>query len=180
MKTTAAFLSGALAATLAPAAPADAGHLCADRESSFELSLPPAAAFPLFEPMGEKAWAEGWQPVFVSAADAVLHDGSVFTVPLAHHAQSGGEAVWTVSRYDPPSQIEYRNVLPGLRATRIIVTCTPGAAGTRVTVRYTYHGLSQAGDEHIGEITPEKFAGMIREWEAAIASYLRRGTPASP
>lgn len=157
-----------------------AGHVRTEREHTFIVALPPAEAFSFFEPIGEKRWAEGWQPVFVSAEDAHLHDGSVFTVESPQPDGGVVRSVWTVSRYEPSRLIEYRNVLLGLRATQITVRCEPHASGTRVTVRYVYHGLSDQGDQLIGKMTPDAYRTMIEGWSAAIADYLKRGTPASP
>ncbi|MBA4136699.1 MAG: hypothetical protein C0518_05220 [Opitutus sp.] len=171
---------------LASASPAPSVEIArrarAEREHAFLVPRPLVEAFHFFEPVGEKTWAEGWRPIFASEHDAMLHDGSVFTV-TAPHPSSGApiESVWTISRYDPPHLIEYRNVLPGLRATRITVRCSAAVPhGTRVTVRYTYHALSDGGDAFVAQMTDEKFRGMIESWREAIAAYLARGTPASP
>lgn len=174
-----------------------AAHRRLEREHAFVVELPLAEAFVLFTPVGEKNWAEGWRPVFMSPEDADLREGSVFTVTSA--APLGGDdvhSVWAVSRYAPPAAIEYRNVLIGLRATHIAVRCEALAedagaatslptasrarAHTRVTVRYVYHGLSEAGDAFIAQMTEEKFRAMIESWSAAVAEYWRRGTPATP
>ena len=164
-----------------PAAPAST-HTKVSREQTFTVARPIAEAFPLFEPSGEKKWAEGWNPVFPSADDLPLHDGSVFTVE-APHPHNGGlmKSVWAVTRYEPPHLIEYRNVVIGLRATRIRVWCAAtGERETRVTVRYEYTGLSAEGDGLISEITAGHYQEMITQWHDAIAAYLRRGTPATP
>lgn len=175
----------------------NAGHHRLAREHSFLVALPLAETFHLFTPVGEKKWAEGWHPIFASCDDEILAEGSVFTVTSA--APSGGgevHSVWAVSRYAPPFAIEYRNVLIGLRATHIAVRCEAlaedaGAATslpiasrargcTRVTVRYVYHGLSEAGDAFIAQMTEEKFRAMIESWSTAVADYLVRVTPATP
>lgn len=151
-------------------------------EHHFTIALPLADAFTFFEPVGEKRWAAGWNPVFASREDATLHDGSVFTVSSpAPDGEGTVEAVWTVSRYEPPQRIEYRNVLIGVRATQIVVRCEAIESNvTKVVVRYVYHGLSARGDAFIDRMTEKNFARMIANWGAEIAAYLARGTPASP
>jgi hypothetical protein len=173
-------LAFCLAAGLGAAAPA--AHLKVSREHSFTVALPASDAFPLFEPIGEKKWAEGWNPVFPSAGDLPLRDGSVFTVEAPRPDGRGVmQSVWSVSLYAPPRLIEYRNVVLGLRATRISVECVAdGEKRTKVTVRYEYTGLSAEGDALIGQITPGHYAAMIDQWGEAIAAYLKRGTPATP
>lgn len=185
MKFRPAFLASCLIMTTLTASSTDpvvphAGHVRTEREHSFTVALPPAEAFTFFEPIGEKRWAEGWQPVFASAEDARLHDGSVFTVESSHPDGTVIRSVWTVSRYEPSRLIEYRNVLLGLRATQITVRCEPQVSGTRVTVRYVYHGLSEQGDQLIGKMTTDAYRTMIDSWGTDIADYLKRGTPASP
>lgn len=159
-----------------------AHHRRLEREHSFHVELPPAEAFTFFEPIGEKRWAEDWQPVFPTPEDARLHDGTVFTVARPHPA--GGapiDSVWTITRYEPPELIQYWNVLVGIRTTRIEVQCRARpTGGTHVRVRYLYTGLSDAGDTAIAEVTEAAFAKAIGGWGDAIAAYLRRGTPASP
>lgn len=159
-----------------------AGHVRLERGHTFVVALPPAEAFGFFEPIGEKRWAEGWQPVFASDLDTRLHDGSVFTVERPHpHGTGVVASIWMITHYDPPRLIEYRNVLVGLRATRIRVGCEPAPGNaTRVTVRYVYTGLSIEGDAAIADVTEAAFAQSIASWGEGIAAYLRRGTPASP
>ena len=156
-------------------------HLRLEREHTFSVARPPAEAFRLFEPVGEKLWAEGWHPVFTSPSDAELHDGSVFTVECATPQGGTLTSVWMVSRYNPPHAIEYRNVFPGVRATQIVVRCEPvGTRQTRVVVHYVYHGLSESGDQFLATITPEAFRTNLNGWDTAIRAWLGRGTPATP
>lgn len=113
-----------------PPFPGQGAHLKVARAHSFAVALPVAETFVLFTPLGEKNWAEGWNPVFPAAGDLPLREGTVFTVEAPHPHGSGSiQSVWSVSRHEPPRVIEYRNVLPGLRATRIQVVCA--AAGEK-------------------------------------------------
>ncbi len=173
-------LAFALPTLHAAPAPEISGHVRLEREHSFTVALPPDQAFPFFEPVGEKKWAEGWHPIFTSPEDARLHEGSVFTVEARSPEGIPLHSVWAVNRYAPSRLIEYRNVIIGLRATRITVRCEQAGTGTRVTVRYTYNGLSEEGDRLIGKMTPEAYRAMIESWGTAIADYLKRGTPATP
>lgn len=162
-------------------APTSANHLKASRSHSFTVALPLANAFTFFEPLGEKRWAEGWHPVFATPDDLPLHNGSVFSVDIPRPDGGVTQSVWSVCRYDPPQCIEYRNIVLGVRATRIQIECSAASkTETRVTVRYEYTGLSTAGDLFIGQMSLARFAAMIGEWDQAIADYLKRGTPATP
>ena len=81
-----------LAAAVATTAPVF--HATATHTHRFAVSLPVDEAFPLFEPIGEKNWADGWHPVFASTESAALADGSVqlFTqFQLLEHLQNTGD-----------------------------------------------------------------------------------------
>jgi hypothetical protein len=159
----------------------NAQHARADHEHAFTVGLPLSEAFVLFEPVGEKNWADAWRPVFASTEDAELHDGSVFTVTRSHPVHGTVESVWMVSRYEPPNRIEYRNVETGRRASLISVRCeAAGERTTRVSVRYVHTGLSKEGDEHVTKMTESAYREMIDRWPKMIANYLKRGTPATP
>lgn len=160
---------------------ASAQHLHQERTHSFLVTRPPAEAFVFFEPVGEKLWAEGWHPLFATEVDATLHNGSVFTVDFPEPDGRTTHSVWSIVHYDPPHRVEYRNVLVGVRATQIAISCEPAAgSSTKVTVRYVYHGLSAAGDDFIRSMTADAFPAYIESWRADIAAYLQRGTPATP
>jgi hypothetical protein len=158
-----------------------ATHTRAIHEHSFSVPLPAAEAFTLFEPVGEMCWAEDWFPIFATASDAQLHEGSIFTVLRpGPDGEPPISSVWTVTRYVPSRLIEYHNVIIGQRATRITVQCAAeGDRRTTVVVRYVYTGLTDAGDKAISQITPTSYRQMIDGWSAAIAAWLVRGTPAS-
>lgn len=161
----------------------NAHHRRLAREHHFTVALPLDEAFTFFEPVGEKRWADGWRPLFLSTEDAALARRQRV---YGHHARTAGKRnrpcrLNRVPLPASPQQIEYRNVLIGLRATWIVVNCeAAGDNATKVTVRYVYHGLSEAGDAFIASMTQEKFEQMIESWSDAVAAYLVRRTPASP
>ncbi len=156
-------------------------HLTATRTHAFTVRLPLANAFTLFEPVGEKTWAEGFDPVFATPESARLGPDSVFTLETSRHGTKL-QTIWLITKYDRPAGlIEYRAIYPGMRIARITVQCrTVRESETGVEVTYHYTGLSEEGDRYIAAMTEEKFGPYIEEWAAAIRAYLARGTPASP
>lgn len=60
---------------------------------SFHLDAPVARVFPFFTALGEKAWAEGWEPELLSGRE---DRGSVFRTVYGGH-----EATWIVVDYRP-------------------------------------------------------------------------------
>jgi hypothetical protein len=159
----------------------NAGHLVATRSYTFKVHLPLADAFTLFEPVGEKNWAEGFDPVFATPESSTLGDDSIFTVE-AFHGGVKHQTIWLITGYDRAAAlVEYRAVYPGVRVARITVRCRASAESeSTVEVTYRYTGLSADGDEYIAGMTEGKFGEFIETWNSAICAYLARGTPAVP
>ncbi len=147
-----------------------AGHLAATRSHEFTVDLPVAQAFTLFEPLGEKKWAPGWDPCFPTAADASLADGTVFTVERQNHAGERVQTIWLLTRYLPEAgSIEYRCVVPGERVAWVAVLCRAASATrTTVEVSYRYTALSALGDAYIRAMTEDAFRAFIESWAESI------------
>ena len=111
------------------------------------LAAPPGRVFPLFEPLGEKAWAADWDPQMLYPADGAAEAGAVFTTG---HAPAG-ESIWTMTVYDPATfHLAYLRVTPGAQVAFIEIQCADADNGTtRATVSYTLTGLSAAGNEPV-------------------------------
>jgi hypothetical protein len=131
-----------------------------------DVSLPPAQAFTLFTPTGERAWAHGWDPEFPGPAADDTEPGVVF------RTRHGGRlTTWTVIASEPPDTIRYAQVTADYRAGVVAVRCQPSAAGTRVTVGYDLTALTPEAGPDLDRFAagyPEFLAG----WERAIASAL--------
>jgi hypothetical protein len=135
------------------------------RSHSFTLELPARRAFALFEPEGERAWAEGWSPAYLHPADGRAERGMVFTTDHGHEA-----TIWTMVRHEPQAGVvEYVRTTPGSRTGTVLVQCAPlDAARTRVTVVYTLTGLSEQGNAKLRELDEARFRDYIDSWESAI------------
>jgi hypothetical protein len=137
------------------------------RSHWFVLPMTVAQAFPLFEPEGERAWAQGWDPHYVYPPDGRTEVGMVFTT--THGSE---ETLWTVIRHDPAAGlIEYLRVTPGSRVANVLVQCASAdAQRTRVTVVYTFTALSEAGNAYVRAMDEARYRAFIEGWEAAIAA----------
>ncbi len=138
------------------------------------VSAPVDRAFPLFEPLGEKHWAHGWEPEMLYPASGVAKVGTVFTT------QKAGEPtkIWTIIGYErEQAHVTYINVLPHAYTSRIDVRCeADGAETTSVCVTYTLTALSPHGNEYIERFTEEHhYQAYISSWERAIEHYLLHG-----
>lgn len=142
------------------------------RTHAFTLDLAPGRAFPLFEPEGEREWAEGWSPRYLHPADGTTREGMVFTT-----GHGGEQTLWTLVRHDPRQGIvEYSRVTPGSRMGIVRVECAPAEGGrTHVAVTYALTGLSDEGNAALREFDVE-YDEYVGSWATAIHEKVRDGT----
>lgn len=134
---------------------------------SFHLDAPVAQVFPLFTALGEKAWAEGWEPELLSGRE---ERGSVFRT--VHGAR---ETTWIVVDYRPAQgRVSYARLAQGSNMGLVDVQCTASpAGGTDISVRYTLTGLNAQGHAFVREfLDPEHYGRMIEAWRVATGKAL--------
>jgi hypothetical protein len=144
------------------------------RVTTIHLVAPPAQAFPLFEPVGEKLWAAEWDPIMIYPATGSTETGAVFTT----QEHDGPPAIWTIVQFDPTRfEVTYVRVVPHSHVATIAVRCAGTDAGTTgAEVRYTFTGLTEHGNAYIDTFSEEYYRAWIRHWETAINHYLQHGT----
>ena len=133
------------------------------RSATIRLDAPPERAFGMFTPLGERAWAQGWEPEFLHPTDGEACEGSVFIT------RAGGvETIWTTIAHDPPKRAAYSRVTPGLHAVIVEVRLRDAEdGGTLANVAYAFTALTSAGNDAVAEMV-EGFAGWMEEWETSI------------
>jgi hypothetical protein len=139
------------------------------RAHSFDLPLPVSEAFRFFEPEGERAWAPGWNPVYVYPATGQPEKGMVFTT-----GEGDEHTIWIVMGYAPGAgAVEYARITPGARIAMVRVQCSAvDAANTRVAVSYEYTGLSEAGNAYVRSMDPPAYEAFIDSWGETIRGTL--------
>ena len=145
------------------------------RSAALTLPAPPERAFPLFGPIREAEWAEGWQPDLVYAASPLGDEpGAVFTT---HHLNEP-DTIWLVAQFDPKTcTIEYVRVTPGLRIARVTIICRPAPGGaTHADVTYQFTALSEEGNHSVEEFSEAHYQHMMSAWQTAISHTLATGT----
>jgi len=132
----------------------------------FHLDAPLARVFPLFTALGEKAWAQGWEPELLSGRE---ERGSVFRT--VHGAR---EATWIVVDYRPAQgRVSYARLVQGSNMGLVDVQCSAASGGTEVSVRYTLTGVNSQGQAFVtGFLDPAHYSRMIEEWRAALSKVL--------
>jgi hypothetical protein len=139
---------------------------------SFLLDAPPGRVFPLFTALGEKEWAQGWDPELLSGR---VERGSVFRT-----THGGRETTWIVVEYRPAAgRVSYARLAHGSNMGLVDVRCTAAATGgTEVSVRYTLTGLNPQGDAFVTDfLDSSHYSRMIEEWRAALERALAARVP---
>ena len=142
-------------------------HIPPNQVRSFHLDAPVAQVFPLFTALGEKAWAEGWEPELLSGQE---ERGSVFRT-----RHGGPETTWIVVDYQPSrGRVSYARLAQGSNMGLVDVQCTAASdGGTEISVRYTLTRLNPQGQAFVNEfLDPTHYGRMIEEWRAATARTL--------
>jgi hypothetical protein len=144
------------------------------RSGTIHLHGPIAKVFPLFEPIGEKAWVPGWEPQVVYPASGEAQNGTVF---LTFNDEGKNESYWTIVEYDRQRhRVSYINVIPNYQVRRITVECREVVPDkTDATVSYSYTGTTQHGNDDVAKQTEESYAAKMQHWTHAINHYLETG-----
>jgi hypothetical protein len=133
------------------------------RGATIRLDAPPERAFGMFTPLGERAWAEGWDPEFLHPVDGEACEGSVFVTRAG-----GRETIWTTIAHHPPARAAYSRVTPGLHAVVVDVRLRASDdGGTLADVSYAFTALTPAGNDAVAEMAGG-FAGWMETWESSI------------
>ncbi len=159
-------VTAALAAT--PAEPAErVSHVYEQH-----LDAAPERVLPLLTPVGERAWAAGWDPAMRWEPTG----GGAGTLFVTRHA-GRPDTVWMLDTWEPATgHVHYVHVTPGSDVTEIDIRLRPdGKNRTVATVRYTWTALGPPGVALVRSKTPEAYLHFMREWERELNHYLTTG-----
>lgn len=134
---------------------------------TFHLDGPISRVFPLFTALGERAWAQDWDPQLLSGRE---ERGSVFRT-----VHGGRETTWIVVDYRPSEgRVSYARLAQDSNIGLVDVRCSAAAGGgTEVSVRYTLTGLNAQGQEFVEKfLSPGHYSRMIEEWRTATSAAL--------
>jgi len=128
----------------------------------------PLEVFPLLCPVREYDWIPDWSCTMVHSTSGAAELGCIFT-------RERGET-WITTRYEPPVQIDYTIVLPGLTVrTLSIALAATGPRTTSAALHATATALGQAG---VAEVLGSTVDDQRRMWqlrEAQANHYLTTG-----
>lgn len=137
---------------------------------TIRLEGPIQRVFPFFTPIGEKDWAEGWDPQPLYPSDGAPCEGMVFRtlgdLPM----------LWVATHYDAARhEITYVTVTHETLVRRIAITVREQDGATLATVTYTFTGLSPEGNQLVRDYTAQVHSDRIQQWEHAINHLLKTG-----
>jgi hypothetical protein len=132
----------------------------------------PEEIFPLYCPVKEARWCEGWDPIVVYSESGVVELDCVFVT-----SDGETEATWFVTGYDPAQGlVQMVKHTPGVTFVKLCIALEPVTAQTtRATISYSHTALSRAGDKVLEGFTEESYATMMQAWETAMNHYLKTG-----
>ncbi|MBZ9845525.1 hypothetical protein [Mesorhizobium sp. CA5] len=144
---------------------------------SIDLAGPIDRVFPLFTPIGETLWVEGWDPEFLHPRGGETQEGMVF------RTSHGDETtLWACTDWQPSEhRVRYARVTPGSRFGFVEVTCRDtGGESTQASIAYTFTALGETGQSYLSELTEDAFVDMIESWKIGINAWLSKNGAASP
>lgn len=144
---------------------------------SIDLAGPIERVFPLFTPIGETLWVDGWDPEFLHPRSGETQEGMVFRT-------SHGDEVtlWACTDWQPNEhRVRYARVTPGSRFGFVEVTCRDGGGeSTQASIAYTFTALGENGRSYLSQLTEGAFVDMIETWKAGINAWLLKNEAATP
>ena len=145
------------------------------RTSIITLNASLDKVFPLFGPIKEKEWADGWSPEIVYSKTNLLEEHMVFKTKAHGHGETN--YTWIVTKYMPEqSFIEY-TVFTNERLWYITIKCSENSniQTTDVEITYTYTGLTEKGNVINEKALQSMYSNELKDWEEAINYYLKTG-----
>ncbi|MEI9423308.1 hypothetical protein O7A70_19245 [Mesorhizobium sp. Cs1299R1N1] len=146
-----------------------------ERSHSIVLAAPVERVFPLFTPIGETLWVEGWAPEFLHPQGGETRQGMVFRT--VHRDET---TLWACADWDPTAhRVRYVRVTPDSRFGFVEVACRSASdGGTEASIAYTFTALNGAGESYLSMLTEDTFARMIETWKVRIDAWLLSETSA--
>jgi hypothetical protein len=145
--------------------------------STITLDAGLSQVFPLFGPIREMDWAEGWAPKILAGDPDHVAEHMVFQTESGH-PEDTNLATWIVSKFHPDHGLIEYTVYTHTRLWWIRIECraVAGDAATEATIVYTYLGLDEEGKRYNREALDRMFRHDLGDWQVAINHYLRTGT----
>ena len=131
-----------------------------------------ANVFPLFGPVAEKKWADGWDFNTIYSETNLIEENFIFqTNP---HKGDTLKTTWIISRYDSTNMVIEYILFSENWIDVINIKCRDnGNRTTNAKISYTYTALNEKGNSIIEHLAAHMYAHGLKDWEEAINYYLK-------
>ena len=141
--------------------------------ASIDLQAPIEKVFPLFGPILEKVWAEGWDPEIIYSTSELVEEHMIFRTKSPHASE--GLYTWVITKFDSDQHLIEYSVSTMNRIWFITVQCEALDSKTKATICYTYTGLTPEGNSMNKQALKKMYAHELKDWQEAINYYLEHG-----
>ncbi len=137
------------------------------------IAAPATVVFPLLCPVREYDWIDGWECEVLYSASGVAENNCVFTT---NNPERGGEAIWTVTRYEPENcLIQFSIQYPGQFIEKLDICGEETQGGTLLKWRRTYTALSESGQALLEAVVAPHIDLVMGYLHAALDHYCQNG-----
>ena len=152
-----------------------AGMKTLTRRTTFDVACAPERVFPLLCPVREYDWIADWSCQMVHSESGVAEPDCVFRTEF-----DGEPMTWVVSRYEPPTRIEFTCFVPNLYVMRLQIALAGDEGGTRLDWTRRWLSLGPAGDERLAARTEREHEHLMVRLRGSLRHYLETGDMLRP
>jgi hypothetical protein len=130
----------------------------------------PEKIFPLLCPVRETEWLPGWSYKMIFSNSGVAEKGAVFSTS----GKVEEDTIWIVTKHDKKENIvEFARFTPNNRTCELKIKIEKeNEKRSFVYIDYTYTGLTEAGNEYIGNYSIENFNNSMKHWEDSMNYFI--------
>ena len=130
--------------------------------------------FPLFSPLEEKKWENGWNPDFLYPPKGEFVENLVFKTKSSNNSEK--EFNWITSYLNTKDRLVIYTVFTVNRVWTIKVRCEDmGKNKTEAEIKYTFTSLNEKGIAINRESLEKMYKEKLKDWETAINHFLTTG-----
>jgi hypothetical protein len=151
----------------------EAKHERISRTATIQVNAQIEVVFPLFGPIKEKEWADGWDPEVIYSKTNLVEQHMMFRTKGRNPSEPF--YAWTITTYNPDQHIIEYTVSTANRLWFITVVCLGRDTQTSATITYTFTNLTDEGRELNTTALNKMYAEDLKDWEHAINYFLKTG-----
>jgi hypothetical protein len=144
------------------------------RRATIVLNASIDVVFPLFGPILEKEWCDGWEPEILYSSTNLVDEQMIFRTKAKFDSEQF--YTWILTQYNPANHLVEYTVSTENRIWFIRVECKPLEAQTQATVSYTFTSLNTNGEEYNRIALQKIYRRNLEDWSEAINYYLQTGS----